>query len=83
MALWMLFAVLLLATGAHAQPQPESTLPVARDLMSPNEREGESSVLLDHDWFATLVRELNVRGDLDHSIIAQLLIRSEPENQSQ
>ena len=81
---WFLFTALLFATLAHAQSQPDSsTMPVAGDLVSPNERQNKSNVPLDPDWFAILVRELNVRGDLDHSLIAQLLIRSEPDKQSQ
>ena len=84
MVFWLLFSALLLAKEAHAQSQPDSsTMPVAGDLVSPNERQNKSNVPLDPDWFATLVRELNVRGDLDHSLIAQLLIRSEPDNESQ
>jgi hypothetical protein len=83
MAFWLLFSALLLAKEAHAQPQPDSTMPVAGELMSPIERRSEPSVSLDPDWLATLVRELNVHGDLGHSLIAQLLIQSEPDNQSQ
>jgi len=83
MVFWLLFSALLLAKGAHAQPQPDSAMPSAGDLISPTERRSESRVPLDPDWFATLVRELNVRGDLDHSLIAQLLIRREPDNESQ
>ena len=81
---WFLFTALLFATLAHAESQPDSsTMPVAGDLVSPNERQNKSNVPLDPDWFATLVRELNVRGDLDHSLIAHLLIRREPDNESQ
>ena len=81
---WFLFTALLFATLAHAQSQSDgSTRPVAGNLVSPNERQNKSNVPLDPDWFATLVRELNVRGDLDHSLIAQLLIRREPDNESQ
>jgi hypothetical protein len=79
MAFWLLFSALLLATEAHAQSQPDSSMPVAGELVSPNERRSEASVSLDTDWFGTLVRELNEQGLIESSPIATLLVKDEPD----
>jgi hypothetical protein len=80
MAFWLLFSALLLATASHAQSRPDSTtMPVAGDLISPNDRRSESLVGHDPDWFATLVRELNEQGLVESSPIATLLVKDEPD----